>query len=98
LFDEGEHVEKELVQEGVGFLVLEGQRLGAVVSWLDAVLGLLVLVVEEIPCNSSRVCISIYNMIHIVIYTTMYHMICNNIYTMRYIRIHHIYHGLSRDT
>jgi hypothetical protein len=98
LSDEGEHVEEELVQEGVGFLVLEGQRLGALVRWLDAVLGLLVLVVEEILCNASRVCISIYNMIHTVIYTTMYHMICNILYTMRYIRIYHIYHDSSRDT
>ena len=60
LEDLGEHVEEELVQVGVGFLVLEEQGQLAVVLWLDAVLGLLGLVVEEILCIPNMVCISIY--------------------------------------
>jgi hypothetical protein len=46
----GEHVEEELVEVGVAVLVDDEQGLLAIVLQLDAVLGLLGLVVEEIFC------------------------------------------------
>ena len=56
--DTGEHVEEELVEVGVAVLVDEEQELLAVFLWLDAVLGLLGLVVEEILCIPRRVYIN----------------------------------------
>lgn len=58
----GEHVEEELVEVGVAVLVDDEQGLLAVVLRLDAVLGLLGLVVEEIFCIPNRVYINIYTM------------------------------------